>query len=307
VFNNPTRFVDPSGYQLAYSEMPVFVNFGSSNWTYYSSGGGGSFLRQWDEQHKGSIGYNYNNGTYEYANGDIAGADAAINQLYRGNHNYKITFDGVNASQLYNSYLRGYDLYEVKAFGRSTYVSAIGTLGETYYSSDGAIGFSGMFAGVFIGNKTEVSGNSSGGGGNNFADYVELAGDIGGPIGSGAKNILDNRGAYMPRGQIYRMNKPVTVRTPVVNINTTSKVLNYTRLGGKVLVVGGVVATGYQVGSDIYNGDYYSAGARAAVFGVAAGAAFIPVVGWGVAIGIGVADFVWGDQFYNYVETKMGD
>jgi hypothetical protein len=148
---------------------------------------------------------------------------------------------------------------------------------------------------------------ASGQGGNNFADYVELGGDIGGPIGSGAKNILDNRGAYMPRGQIYKMNKAVTVRTPVVNINTTSKVLNYTRLGGKVLVVGGVVATGYQVGSDISNGDYYSAGARAAVFGVAAGAAFIPVVGWGVAIGIGVADFVWGDQFYNWVETKMGD
>lgn len=143
-------------------------------------------------------------------------------------------------------------------------------------------------------------------GGNNLADYV-LAGDIIGEIGSGAKKILDNRGAYMPRGQIYRMNKPVTVRTPVVNINTTSKVLNYTRLGGKVLVVGGVVATGYQVVSDISNGDYYSAGARAAVFGVAAGAAFIPVVGWGVAIGIGVADYVWGDQFYNYVETRMGD
>ena len=140
-------------------------------------------------------------------------------------------------------------------------------------------------------------------GGNNFADVVELAGDSGGTIGSGAKNILDNRGAYMPRGQIYRMNKPVTVRTPVVNISTTSNVLNYTRLGGKVLVVGGVVATGYQVGSDISNGNYYSAGARTAVFGVAAGAAFIPVVGWGVAIGIGVADFVWGDQFYNYVET----
>lgn len=144
-------------------------------------------------------------------------------------------------------------------------------------------------------------------GGNNLADYVELAGDIGGPIGSGAKNILDNRGAYMPRGQIYKMNKAVTVRTPVVNINTTSKVLNYTRLGGKVLVVGGVVATGYQVGSDISNGDFYSAGARATVFGVAAGVAFIPVVGWGFAIGIGVADFVWGDQFYNWVETKMGD
>jgi hypothetical protein len=150
VFNNPTRFVDPSGYQLAYSEMPVFVNFGSSNWTYYSSGGGGSFLRQWDEQHKGSIvGYNYNNGTYEYANGDIAGTDAAINQLYRGNHNYKITFDGVNDL-----------LYEVKAFGRSTYIAVIGgTLGEIYYSSDGAIGFSGMFAGAFIVLETEEGKN----------------------------------------------------------------------------------------------------------------------------------------------------
>ena len=155
-------------------------------------------------------------------------------------------------------------------------------------------------------NKLYKGNPAQGQGGNNFADYVEIAGDIGGPIGSGAKSILDNRGAYMPRGQIYKMNKAVTVRTPVVNINTTSKVLNYTRLGGEVLVVGGVVATGYQVGSDISNGDYYSAGARAAVFGVAAGAAFIPVVGWGVAIGIGVADFVWGDQFYNWVETKMG-
>jgi hypothetical protein len=31
----------------------------------------------------------------------------------------------------------------------------------------------------------------------------------------------------------------------------------------------------------------------------------IPVVGWGVAIGIGIADVVWGEQFYNWVETTM--
>jgi len=111
----------------------------------------------------------------------------------------------------------------------------------------------------------------------------------------------------MPKGQIYKMNRPVTVRTPFANVNTTSKVLNYTRVGGKILFVGGVVATGYQVGNDISNGDYYSAGTRAAVFGIAAGAAFIPVVGWGVAAGIGVADFIWGDQFYNWVETNLGD
>jgi hypothetical protein len=132
-----------------------------------------------------------------------------------------------------------------------------------------------------------------------------LAGTIGDPIGGGAKGILDNRGAYMPRGRIYGMNKEIAVRTPIVNINTTSRVLNYARVGGKVLGVAGVVATGVQVYGDWNNGRYYSAGTRAAVFGVAAGAAFIPVVGWGVAAGIGAADYIWGDQFYNYVENTM--
>ncbi len=86
---------------------------------------------------------------------------------------------------------------------------------------------------------------------------------------------------------------------------TGDGVLNYARVGGKVLGVAGVVATGVQVYGDWNNGRYYSAGTRAAVFGVAAGAAFIPVVGWGVAAGIGAADYIWGDQFYNYVENTM--
>ena len=47
-----------------------------------------------------------------------------------------------------------------------------------------------------------------------------------------------------------------------------------------------------------------SAYTRAAVWGVAAGASFIPVVGWGISISIGVADAVWGDQFYNYVQNN---
>lgn len=28
------------------------------------------------------------------------------------------------------------------------------------------------------------------------------------------------------------------------------------------------------------------------------------IVGWGVAQGFGVADYVWRDRFYNWVETK---
>lgn len=147
-------------------------------------------------------------------------------------------------------------------------------------------------------------GESQGGG---FANNIGLLSTIGGAIGDGAKNILDDRGAYMAKGAIYKTNMPITVKTPLLNLNTTSKALNYARVGGKVLGVVGVVATGYQVANDISDGKNYSAGARVAVFGVAAGAAFIPVVGWGVTAGIGVADYIWGDQFYDYVQTNLGD
>lgn len=63
----------------------------------------------------------------------------------------------------------------------------------------------------------------------------------------------------------------------------------------------------YQVGNDISNGSFASAGARAAAMGIAMGAACIPVVGWCVAAGIGVADFLWGNQFYNYLSTNKNN
>jgi RHS repeat-associated protein len=77
------------------------------------------------------------------------------------------------------------------------------------------------------------------------------------------------------------------------------------KIGGKVFLVAGIATTGYQVSNDINNGKYYSASARTAVFAVALGSTAIPVVGWGVALGIGVADMVWGDDFYNYIENKI--
>ncbi|SEL98264.1 RHS repeat-associated core domain-containing protein [Parapedobacter koreensis] len=86
----------------------------------------------------------------------------------------------------------------------------------------------------------------------------------------------------------------------------------YTYLRGVKIVGRGVtganvVITALQTGGDIVDGRYYAAGARLTVSGIAAGAAFIPVVGWGVSIGIGVADAVWGDEFYNYVEDTFGN
>jgi RHS repeat-associated protein len=43
---------------------------------------------------------------------------------------------------------------------------------------------------------------------------------------------------------------------------------------------------------------------RLAVQGAAAGAVFIPVVGWGVALGIGTADAIWGDRIYEWIDKR---
>jgi len=43
---------------------------------------------------------------------------------------------------------------------------------------------------------------------------------------------------------------------------------------------------------------------RLAVQSVAIGVAFIPVVGWGLSIGISAADLIWGNQFYNWLDNK---
>ena len=54
-----------------------------------------------------------------------------------------------------------------------------------------------------------------------------------------------------------------------------------------------------------YN-DPSSAGnwARLGVQGLAVGVAFVPVVGWGLSLGITAADYFWGDRFYNWVDSK---
>lgn len=64
-----------------------------------------------------------------------------------------------------------------------------------------------------------------------------------------------------------------------------------------------LAATGTAVANDLSDGNFKSAGARVVVASVAAAAVFIPGIGWGVSIGIGVADAIWGDDFYNYVQN----
>lgn len=131
---------------------------------------------------------------------------------------------------------------------------------------------------------------------------LQYAGDWGDVFAGGATNILEHRGQYLPRGEIFRTNRPVTIRTPIANISSTYKVLNGVRLAGKGLMVVGLAATAWDAGKDFNDGKWKSGSAKLVVNGIAAGAAFIPVVGWGVSIGIATLDYAYGDQFYNWVE-----
>jgi RHS repeat-associated protein len=136
---------------------------------------------------------------------------------------------------------------------------------------------------------------------------IGFTGTIGGTVADRFGSILRNRGAYFPERNIpSSVNIPIIVKTPIININTTSKVLKAARIGGKAMALAGLAVTGIQVYDDFSQEKKAKAGARIAVAATAVGSAFIPVVGWGVSLGIGVADYVWGDDFYNWVDEKMG-
>jgi RHS repeat-associated protein len=74
---------------------------------------------------------------------------------------------------------------------------------------------------------------------------------------------------------------------------------------GKTLKGVSIVGTAVSVisaGATLYQHPTAGNATRAAVQGVAIGASFIPVVGWGLSLGIGIADAVWGDDFYNWID-----
>ena len=104
-------------------------------------------------------------------------------QLYKGQHDYIITWGNQSASNVYTHLHDGYDIYQVNAFGRTNYVAAIGTLGEMYQSSDRAIGFSGMFVGSFIGS----------GGSNLGFGWINSTNEVLSTLSDGADTMNDAR------------------------------------------------------------------------------------------------------------------
>lgn len=123
-------------------------------------------------------------------------------------------------------------------------------------------------------------------------------------LGSVSTQILDDRGSYYAPGAIYEMDMPITVRLPMANMNVSTKILNVARVGGKWVGVVGDMIDFVEIGTATVDGRYYEAGAkftRAAA--QVAVATLVPGVGWAIALGIGGAEAIWGDDLYEYLNN----
>lgn len=133
-------------------------------------------------------------------------------------------------------------------------------------------------------------------------------------IGSdGVKGIMLDRGKYMPyntrtvTGKWTRMQKvgDITIRSRFWNFTANAKMLNAFRIGGKVLGTAGTVISlgtaSYDVIKKPNTKTITSAATKCAIVGLA----FIPVCGWAIALVAGIADSVYGDDFYEFVDDAI--
>ncbi|MDO5572187.1 MAG: hypothetical protein Q4F97_12105, partial [Bacteroidales bacterium] len=93
---------------------------------------------------------------------------------------------------------------------------------------------------------------------------------------------------YMAEGQIYKLRTPITVKIPIGTIDTTARVLNVARVGGKLLGFVGSVMTFGDILHDVGSGNYTDATGRTVIALAQYGFAFIPGYGWAISLGIGI-------------------
>ena len=74
---------------------------------------------------------------------------------------------------------------------------------------------------------------------------------------------------------------------------------------GKALNKISAATTLYDAATDVYNGHMKKAGARLVVATATYASNFIPVVGSFISVGLGLADAIWGEQFYDWVEQDL--
>ncbi len=175
--------------------------------------------------------------------------------------------------------------------------------------------------------KGKAGGGSSGSGGNGGGWGSPGNGSMG---GGGAPSPIklrpvDDIEEQMNRKQqleyerlqnkINQVNKGVsaamignTVKTELITqAGKTADLASFTKGYLKVFKGFGYAGTAVNLGSagyQLYNNPTSGNATRLVVQGAAIGAVFIPVVGWGVSLGIGAADMIWGDDFYNWIDNQ---
>lgn len=124
-----------------------------------------------------------------------------------------------------------------------------------------------------------------------------------------AYNIMLDRGKYMPynsrtiTGKWVRLKKTgdIVIRSKWWNFTTNAKYLNYFRIGGKILGTAGTMITlgkaVKDVGTDANIKTVSSLITKTAIVGLA----FIPVYGWAIALTAGVAEGLYGEDFYDWI------
>jgi RHS repeat-associated protein len=299
VMNNPTRATDPTGYMAAQQSSGNIASggFGNVDWNYLLFFGESEGYKN-DRFGFLASTYHYDYSRHGYYNGlgNEASASVAMSELYNGS-TVLGSLKGSAATRALDYLKGGFTLYRFDfSSGYTSYVASLGDIGTATVYSNGGLNYSNPTAKAI---SNAICGDESGGGGSNGYQLGNSSPFIGGDrdwlnktqIGMGAYGVSHNA-----QGKLINYAAKFDA-----SINDLKYVKSF-KVVGKTLVVAGAALTSYEIYRDWDEGKYYRAGARIVVFGAAAGAVAIPIVGWGVSAGIGLADAIWGEQFYNWVE-----
>ena len=134
----------------------------------------------------------------------------------------------------------------------------------------------------------------------------------------GIKSIMLERGKYLPYNtsiltwkgvKHVRMKKTgdIVIRNKLWNTVVNAKALNYVRIGGKFIGVTGTALSMTKALKDVKEDPNTKTVTSLITKTAIIGLGCIPVYGWAIAIVAGIADGMYGDIFYDYVDDLISE
>ena len=276
-------FDDRTTLQRALTAPPVFDPFGEGGGSGGSRGGGG-----------GTRGYG-GSPVNDWGSGYFGGGPGALGPYGGGGSNIGGMWNPGSTENLVRNF--------TNQFGGNYINGNLVYSGFNYSIHDGVRSDTFWSYSVSVSSPTAKEKDSDWFG--HAVDVQGLMDDLYGPVADGAESILKNRGAYMPRGNINKINKEIIVRTRLIgNITTSSRALKVLKVTGSVMSRLAIAGTAWQVYGDASDHKFNAALARTGVALLGEGAMFIPVVGVPLSIAIGYFDYQYGDAAYNWAEKQ---